>query len=254
MLVPTKKTINHRNKKRKYRSLSGSTFRLFLKHLKNIHKASAVVAEILWFLNKSIHQIGNFITLEEILRLQVQNIALVQEKSKWICLYRLCSKHSHSTITVHYLPDYLWKRLCQLINSDSPFVFSNRNGGPILSVQIDKLFKKAGKSAGITKSVTSLSLRPSCGRISSEEKHLQEVSPAEWRQLCHKFPSPVEKRGRKSKYCPRTMLNGILYHLRTGCPFRKLPLDYPPGLSIDSQYRRWKRNGIFDDLLRERKN
>lgn len=55
---------------------------------------------------------------------------------------------------------------------------------------------------------------------------------------------------------PRTVLNGILWILRTGAPWRDLPERYGRWNSVYTRFRRWRRDGtwtrIFSALLDER--
>jgi transposase len=45
------------------------------------------------------------------------------------------------------------------------------------------------------------------------------------------------------------MLNGILWVLRTGAPWRDLPERYGPWQTVYSRFRLWKRTGVFDQVL-----
>ena len=47
------------------------------------------------------------------------------------------------------------------------------------------------------------------------------------------------------------MVNGILWVLRTGAPWRDLPERYGSWNSVYSRFRRWKGDGIWDRVLAE---
>jgi len=47
------------------------------------------------------------------------------------------------------------------------------------------------------------------------------------------------------------MVNGILWILRTGAPWRDLPERYGSWNSVYSRFRRWKKAGIWDRVLGE---
>lgn len=249
-------TTNH-GTKRARRSLKPASFRRFLTKLKSINKRSALIAQILWYLNRNLGRVGIFITLEELLRLSVNDIAL-EDSEQWICLQRVDLRIKLRHRTMHPLPTYLWKALRRQIHRQSWLVFSNRNGGPLLPSHINAHFAQAGKKAGIQGKISSLSLRRSVKikavkkTNTSPKKKLQEVSLEEWELICHRVPSIQERRGRKQKYAPRDILNGILYHLREGCPIRELPPQYPSWKAVDSQYRRWKKKGVFQRILASR--
>src|SRR5438874_1725391 len=47
----------------------------------------------------------------------------------------------------------------------------------------------------------------------------------------------------------RTVLNGILWKLRTGAPWRDLPERYGPWQTCADRLYRWRRDGTWDRLL-----
>lgn len=46
------------------------------------------------------------------------------------------------------------------------------------------------------------------------------------------------------------MLNGILWILRTGAPWRDLPDRYGTWQTVYSRFRRWREQGIWGQVLR----
>src|SRR5437764_2932774 len=53
----------------------------------------------------------------------------------------------------------------------------------------------------------------------------------------------------------RAVLNAILYLVRTGCQWRLLPHDFPPWSTVHTWYRRWRKDGTWEDIneaLRQR--
>ena len=44
----------------------------------------------------------------------------------------------------------------------------------------------------------------------------------------------------------REVLNGILYVLRSGCPWRMLPHDLPPWQTVYKYFRRWMMDGTWE--------
>jgi putative transposase len=54
-----------------------------------------------------------------------------------------------------------------------------------------------------------------------------DLSDAEWRCLEIHVPAP-NKRGRPRTHDTREILNAIFYVLKSGCPWRLLPKDFPP--------------------------
>lgn len=74
-----------------------------------------------------------------------------------------------------------------------------------------------------------------------------ELSDAEWATLERVLP-PRARTGRRRKD-DRTMVNGILWILATGAPWRDLPERYGPWQSVYSRFRRWQRAGVWDRVV-----
>ncbi len=47
----------------------------------------------------------------------------------------------------------------------------------------------------------------------------------------------------------REIVNAILYVLRSGCPWRLLPHEFPAWGTVYYYFRRWQREGIWEQLL-----
>jgi putative transposase len=66
---------------------------------------------------------------------------------------------------------------------------------------------------------------------------------------------PVYSGGRPRKTSTRDVLDAIFYLLRTGCPWRYLPTDFPPKSTTWRYFDEWRHNGTLEaihDLLREK--
>ena len=59
-----------------------------------------------------------------------------------------------------------------------------------------------------------------------------------------------DPRGRKERD-PREVLNGILWILRTGAPWKDLPPRYPPYQTCHRRFQQWARSGIFRRIVQE---
>jgi putative transposase len=55
-----------------------------------------------------------------------------------------------------------------------------------------------------------------------------DLAHAEWAQVERVIPAP-KKGGRPAKHDRREIVNALLYVARTGCQWRALPHDFPPG-------------------------
>ena len=74
-----------------------------------------------------------------------------------------------------------------------------------------------------------------------------ELSAAEWARVAPLLPARETKGTHYADH--RTVLNGMLYRLATGCPWRDLPERYGPWSTVASRQRRWTREGLWDRLL-----
>ena len=73
-----------------------------------------------------------------------------------------------------------------------------------------------------------------------------EVSDAEWERLRPLLPSHTAGKPRKDD---RLVVNGILWQLTTGVPWRDLPERYGPWASVYTRFRRWTVAGVWDRIF-----
>jgi transposase len=76
-----------------------------------------------------------------------------------------------------------------------------------------------------------------------------ELTDEQWELIEPILPKRTATTGRTPRD-PRQMLNGILWILRTGAPWRDLPERFGPWQSVYDYYRNWRNYGIFDRVLR----
>ena len=70
----------------------------------------------------------------------------------------------------------------------------------------------------------------------------------EWDHLqCH-LPL-IRTRGRPRSHSLRVVLDAIFYLLRTGCPWRYLPRDFPPWQTVYYHFRRFRLSGMWHLIL-----
>jgi transposase len=75
-----------------------------------------------------------------------------------------------------------------------------------------------------------------------------ELTDAEWARLAPLLPPERPPVGRPNK-AHRGIVNGILWKLRTGAPWRDLPERYGPWESVHTRFRRWRLAGVWDRVL-----
>ncbi|MEU8117052.1 IS5 family transposase [Micromonospora sp. NPDC048947] len=74
-----------------------------------------------------------------------------------------------------------------------------------------------------------------------------DLTNREWLLLEAHLPSPGGRGGRWNDH--RTVLNGILFRVRTGVPWRDLPERYGSWKTVYERHRRWSADGTWDRLL-----
>lgn len=72
-----------------------------------------------------------------------------------------------------------------------------------------------------------------------------DLSEAEWRLLRDLLPA---ERGRKSRPAQdnRKIVNGILWRIRTGAPWRDVPERYGKWMTVYQRFRRWSEAGVWE--------
>jgi transposase len=80
-----------------------------------------------------------------------------------------------------------------------------------------------------------------------------DVTDTEWAMLEPLLPKATV--GHPLKHDRRVLLNAVLYILRTGCPWRYLPRDFPAWSTVSYHFYKWRDRGVLEqitDVLRER--
>ena len=74
-----------------------------------------------------------------------------------------------------------------------------------------------------------------------------ELTDEQWEAVKQHLPAP-NKQGRPLSD-RRQMLNGILWILRTGAPWRDLPARFGPWKTVYHYFNKWRENGTIDEIL-----
>jgi transposase len=76
--------------------------------------------------------------------------------------------------------------------------------------------------------------------------HRHELTDAQWARLAPLLPPRKAGRVRQDD---RRILNGILWKLAAGVPWRDLPERYGPWATVYTRFRRWTQAGVWDRLF-----
>lgn len=75
-----------------------------------------------------------------------------------------------------------------------------------------------------------------------------ELSESQWEQVKEVLPR-MSWTGRPRK-SDRRVVNGIMWILKTGAPWRDLPRDrFGPWKTVYNRFNKWSREGVFDGIL-----
>lgn len=81
----------------------------------------------------------------------------------------------------------------------------------------------------------------------AEPAHPSDLTDDEWERIRPLVPV-TKSGGRPGKYDKREIVNAILFHLKTGRPWRGLPSDLPPWKIAHHYYRTWTGDGVWDPI------
>ena len=77
-----------------------------------------------------------------------------------------------------------------------------------------------------------------------------DLSDGEWRCICPHLPEPAG-RGRPRLHSLRAILDAVFYVLKSGCPWRLLPKEFPPWKTVYDWFSRWRIDGTWERLNAE---
>jgi len=111
--------------------------------------------------------------------------------------------------------------------------------------------KKASKAKVSTETVKARPHRvrqrrpvPGPGR---DQAYPSDLTDVEWETLEPLIPA-AKPGGRPEEWPKREIVNAILYILRSGCPWRMLPHDFPPYTTVYDYFRAWRDQGLWERI------
>jgi transposase len=75
-------------------------------------------------------------------------------------------------------------------------------------------------------------------------RYASDLTDAEWRVIEPHMPAP-KALGRPRTTDLREVVNAILYVLRSGCPWRLLPKDFPPRSTVQRYFAAWRDDALW---------
>jgi transposase len=75
-----------------------------------------------------------------------------------------------------------------------------------------------------------------------------DLTNEQWARLEPLLPKG-KKSGRPPRWSKRQLINGIRWRTRTGAPWRDTPARYGPWQTVYGLFRRWQRDGTWQQIL-----
>jgi putative transposase len=80
-----------------------------------------------------------------------------------------------------------------------------------------------------------------------KQRYYTDLSDCEW-TIVEPYLPPISHRGRPLIHSRRAIVNAIFYIIRSGCAGRLLPRDLPPWKTVYHYWRKWRRDGTWEQL------
>jgi transposase len=74
-----------------------------------------------------------------------------------------------------------------------------------------------------------------------------EITDEQWERIAQQLPAQKPRVGRPSRD-HRQIVNGIVWILRTGAPWRDLPERYGKWMTVYSRFQPWRKAGIWEQV------
>ena len=79
----------------------------------------------------------------------------------------------------------------------------------------------------------------------SKLRYPSDLTDEEWALIGPLIP-PAKRGGNKRTVDERSVVNGVMYILSTGCQWAQLPKDLPPRSTVNDYFKRWEHDGNAD--------
>src|SRR3978361_797642 len=78
----------------------------------------------------------------------------------------------------------------------------------------------------------------------SKLRYPSDLTDEDGALLCPSIP-PARRGGNKRTVDVRSVVNGVMYILSTGCQWAQLPKDLPPRSTVNDYFKRWEHDGTL---------
>ena len=78
-----------------------------------------------------------------------------------------------------------------------------------------------------------------------KKRYPSDLTEKQWDQLKQYVPK-AKPGGRPREVEMREILNAIFYVVKSGCPWRWLPKDFPPWETVYTYFRNWRRSEVWE--------
>ncbi len=82
--------------------------------------------------------------------------------------------------------------------------------------------------------------------VAAARRH--DLTDGQWAALESLLPAGAGH-ARPRRWTMRVIIDGIRWRVRTGSPWRDVPVVYPPWQTLYRWFRRWQRDGIWTQIL-----
>ncbi|MDR1240531.1 MAG: transposase [Oscillospiraceae bacterium] len=80
-------------------------------------------------------------------------------------------------------------------------------------------------------------------------KYLTDLTNKQWKMI--KDFCVVRKGKNLQKHSKRSLVNAVVYVIKTGCQWRLIPNDFPPYPTVWSFYRRAAKSGLWEKVMQK---
>jgi transposase len=84
--------------------------------------------------------------------------------------------------------------------------------------------------------------------MSRQRRYPSDMTDEQWALIEPLLPAP-KTGGRPEKHSRRSIVDGVLYMVRTGCAWRYLPADLPPWQTVYWYFKRWEEGRVTEAML-----